>query len=230
MKIAGLQKLSLVDYPGLLAAIVFVQGCNFHCGYCQNPDLVTAEKQFDCSGKEVLDYLSRRKGMIEGVVVTWGEPEIHAGLTDFIKRLKAKEVKVKLDTNGSNPKQLNELLLAGLLDYVALDIKTSFPKYNLVTDLENVTGLVSESIHGVMRSSIPYEFRTTCVPEIVDEKDIEGIGKFVKGAKKYYLQQFRPAVTFDEKFHNIKPYGRKELEKFQSILSKYVEDAGIRGI
>ncbi len=230
MKIAGLQKLSLVDYPGYLSSVIFVQGCNFRCGYCQNPDLVTLEKNFDCSEKEIFDYISRRKGLVEGVVITGGEPAIYADLPDIIKRLKDTGVLVKLDTNGSNPAQLEELFLAGLLDYVALDIKTSLSKYDLVAGPENIARIIPESINKIMRSSIPYEFRTTCVPGIVDEKDILRIGNLVKGAKKYCLQQFRSVVTLDENFQSVKPYSKEDLERFQNILSDFVETVEIRGI
>jgi pyruvate formate lyase activating enzyme len=167
---------------------------------------------------------------VEGVVITGGEPAIYADLPDLIKRLKNTGILVKLDTNGSNPGQLKELLLAGLLDYVALDIKTSLPKYNLVTDLENIAEAVFGSIDHLMRSQVPYEFRTTCVPGIVDKENIAEIGELVKGAKRYCLQQFRPVITFDEKFQNVKPYSREDLEGFQKILKDFVETVEIRGL
>ncbi|MGB2630030.1 MAG: anaerobic ribonucleoside-triphosphate reductase activating protein [Candidatus Omnitrophota bacterium] len=230
MRIAGLQKLSLVDYPGCLAAVVFVQGCNFRCGYCQNPDLVTLEKEFDCSEQEVLDYISRRRDMIDGVVITGGEPVIYTDLPGFIKRIKDTGIKVKLDTNGTAPGQLRELLASGLLDYVALDIKTSLPKYVQLTDMDDIEGTISESVRQIMASDIPYEFRTTCVPGIVDEKDIAEIGSLVDGAKRYCLQQFRPLITLDEKFEKVKPYTRKELERFRDILLGFTEKVEIRGV
>ena len=230
MKIAGFQKLSLVDYPERLATVVFVQGCNFRCPYCQNPDLVTLKKKFDCSGKEALDYVSIRKDIVEGLVITGGEPTIYDELPNFIKRAKAIGTKVKLDTNGANPAQLKELLKSGLLDYVALDIKTSLSKYNLVTDMKNAPEAVSESIRIVMSSETPYEFRTTCVPGIVDEEDLSAIGELVRGAKKYCLQQFRPIITFESKFQDVKPYSKETLEDFKNILSSFAESVEIRGI
>ncbi|MGD2279488.1 MAG: anaerobic ribonucleoside-triphosphate reductase activating protein [Candidatus Omnitrophota bacterium] len=230
MKIAGFQKLSLVDYPGYLAAVVFVQGCNFRCPYCQNPDLVTLEKRFDCSQQEILDYISARKNMVEGLVITGGEPTIYDDLPDFIKRVKNAGVKLKLDTNGANPDQLKELLKSGLLDFVALDIKTSPSKYGLVADSENAPEAVSESIRMLMSSRVPYEFRTTCVPGIVDKEDLSAIVKLISGAEKYCLQQFRPIITFESKFQDVKPYSKETLEDFRSILSASVKSVEIRGI
>ena len=164
MIVAGLQKLSLVDFPGQLAATVFVQGCNFRCGYCQNPDLVTPDKHFDFSEKDFFNYIILRQDMIDAVVVTGGEPTIYKDLPDFAKRIKDVGLKFKLDTNGANPVQLEHMLRARLLDYIALDIKTSFSKYHLVADQKNVEKSVLRSIYLAMLSTVPYEFRTTCVP------------------------------------------------------------------
>ncbi|NQT32595.1 MAG: anaerobic ribonucleoside-triphosphate reductase activating protein [Candidatus Omnitrophica bacterium] len=229
MKIAGLQKVSLVDYPGCVSAVVFVQGCNLRCPYCQNPDLVVPESGFECSEKEVFDYLTARRKLIEGVVITGGEPTIYEDLPDFIKHAKDIGIKVKLDTNGSNPEQLEYLLHENLLDYIAIDVKSSFNKYYLLSDAENVEWSVAESINLTMSSGVPYEFRTTCVPGIVDAEDFHSIGDTVKGAKKYYLQQFRPQTTYDKEYQNIKPYTDRELQKFKLILEEYVEEVKIRG-
>ncbi|MCK4851755.1 MAG: anaerobic ribonucleoside-triphosphate reductase activating protein, partial [Candidatus Omnitrophica bacterium] len=224
MIIAGFQKLSLVDFPGYLCSVVFVQGCNFRCSYCQNPSLVGFEKQTDLSEKEVFDFLSGRKAMIEGVVITGGEPTVYDDLPGFIKKLKEQGFRVKLDTNGSNPVQMEGLLSDKCLDYVALDIKTSFPKYSLVTDISAIVGSVSQSIRSIMESPVPYEFRTTCVPGIVEEEDIAAIGEIVKGAERYCLQQFRPYVTLDPHFQDIKPYSKEVLGKFGDILAAFVRE------
>lgn len=210
--------------------MVFVQGCNFRCGYCQNPDLVARKKKSAYSEKEIFDFLSKRKAIIEGVVITGGEPVICDDLPRFIKKLKDKGFKVKLDTNGSNPDQIEKLLKDKYLDYISLDIKTSYPKYSLVTDMNGIAEVVSRCIGIIMASAIPYEFRTTCVPEIVDEKDVTEIGKTVKGAKKYCLQQFRPQITLDSHFQKVKPYDKETFEKFKAILANYVQDVELRGI
>ena len=230
MKIAGLQTLSLVDFPGCTATAVFLQGCNFRCGYCQNPDLVTCKKDFGYSEKDLFDFLDKRRNMIEGVVVTGGEPTVNGTLPAFIRRIKELGFKVKLDTNGTDPDQLEGLLREYLIDYIAVDIKTSFEKYGLVTDMTEVECSVSESIRIAILSTTPYEFRTTCVPGIVDAEDFRKIGEVVKGAKKYCLQQFRPEVTYDPAFRDIRPYSKNDLENFRGILAEYVEEVGIRGI
>jgi len=209
---------------------VFVQGCNFHCGYCQNPELITFDGHFDFSEKDVLDYITRRKNIIEAVVITGGEPAIHKDLPDFVRRVKALGFKVKLDTNGSRPGQLEYLLRDRLLDYVAIDIKTSFSKYSLLTGQDDIEEALSESIRLLILSTVPYEFRTTCAPGIVDEEDIRLMGKMIKGAKKCCLQQFRPGVTYDKNFRDIRPYSKNDLRRFQGILEDFVETVELRGI
>ncbi len=230
MKVAGLQKLSLVDYPGHLATAVFTQGCNFKCGYCQNPALVTYEESFNCSEKEALDFISSRRDKIDGVVITGGEPTCDKDLPGFIEKVRKLSLKIKLDTNGANPALLMELLKKGYINYLAVDIKTSLSKYDLVTNQKGIEKDISESIFLTILSIIPYEFRTTCVPGIVDEDDFKKIGELVKGAQKYCLQQFRPTVTLDKKFHDIKPYTPKEIKTFQKILEDYVKVVEVRGV
>jgi len=230
MIIAGLQKLSLVDYPGLLASVVFVQGCNFRCGWCQNPDLVVRKDLPPIPEKEVISFLSYRKPIIEGLVITGGEPSIYEDLPVFIDKVKDLGLKVKLDTNGSNPPQLKSLLEGRKIDYVALDIKTSFPKYHLVADIEGISHIVQESARLIMSSDVPYEFRTTCVPGMVDASDIREIAEAVKGAKRYCLQQFRPFVTCDPAFAKVKPYSKETLGDFKKILSSYMQEVDMRGV
>lgn len=230
MVIAGLQNLSLVDYPAHLAATIFVQGCNFHCPYCQNPDLVPIHQQFNFSEEDILFLLPKRKDFIEAIVVTGGEPLIHKDLARFAARVKELGLKVKLDTNASKPDELEEMLRLRLLDYVAVDIKTSFEKYNLVSRLKDIKKNVERSIYVTMLATVPYEFRTTCVPGIVDEKDFLAIGELVKGAKKYCLQQFRPSVTYDKSFQKVRPYPEKRLQAFRDILKGFVQEVEIRGI
>jgi len=230
MVIAGLQNLSLVDFPGHLAAVVFTQGCNFKCGYCHNPDLITFDKRPGLSQEEVLNRILRHNKIIEGVVVTGGEPGIHADLPELMKRLKSTGLKVKLDTNGSNPSQLEQLLREQLLDYIAIDIKTSFSKYSLVTDQKDIETLVKKSIHITMSSEVPYEFRTTCVPGIIDGDDLREIGEEVKGAKKYTLQQFRALKTYDKTFLKVTPYDKETLYHFRDIIAEFVKETDLRGL
>lgn len=230
MRIAGLQNLSLVDYPGKVAAAIFVHGCNFKCGYCHNPDLLKSECSYSTTEEEVLDYLTRRKHVLDGVVISGGEPTLYPDLPDFTAKIKATGLDVKLDTNGADPVMLETMLKGHLLDYVAIDIKTSPSKYHLVTDKPDVENAFLASVRLAMLSTVPYEFRTTCMPGLVEEQDIKEIADIVKGAKNYFLQQFRPLNTFDESCQNITPYTKETLELFKSILEPVVERIEIRGI
>ncbi|MBU0571384.1 MAG: anaerobic ribonucleoside-triphosphate reductase activating protein [Candidatus Omnitrophica bacterium] len=230
MIIAGLQKLSLVDYPGAICSVVFTQGCNFRCGYCQNPDLIPPKTKVDHPEEEVLSFLAGRGNMIEGLVITGGEPTIHKDLPDFIKKVKDIGLKVKLDTNGAEPDLIERLLKEEAIDYIALDIKTALSRYSLVTDMRDALDRVSRTIRLIMLACVPYEFRTTCVPGVVDVGDLDEISKLVKGADKYCLQQFRAAITLDKKFQTIKPYTPAELKKFQETISQYVQRVPIRGV
>jgi pyruvate formate lyase activating enzyme len=227
---AGLQKLSLVDYPGHLSAVVFLQGCNFRCGYCQNPDLIKAQKTFDLNEEDIFSFLEKRRDKLEAVVISGGEPAIHEDLPGFIRELSGYGLKVKLDTNGSVPSMIKKLLQEGLLDYIALDIKTSLSKYHLLTDQRDIDKALAESIRLCMSSGIPYEFRTTCVPGIVDEEDLISIGELVKGAERYFLQQFRPDLTYSASFREVRPFDAVSLERFAAILRPYVKHVEIRGI
>ena len=159
-----------------------------------------------------------------------GEPTINEDLPGFIQRAKGMGFDVKLDTNGSNPGQLEYLLREKLVDYLALDIKTSLPKYAQLTNVPDIAQRVTRSIYLTMLATIPYEFRTTCVPGVVDDKDFRLIGETVKGAKKYCLQQFRPLNTYDKNFENITPYKKEDLRRFRNILEGFVEVVEIRGI
>jgi pyruvate formate lyase activating enzyme len=230
MRIAGLQNLSLIDYPGHLAAAVFVQGCNFRCGYCHNPDLIEIKNGTSIPEEEILEYISSRGDMLEGVVITGGEPCIYEDLPEFARKAKGKGFRVKLDTNGSNPAQLEQMIREKLLDYVALDVKTSLEKYPLFTDKADIAEAISESVRTVILSTLPYELRTTCVPGIVDSKDLWALKDLIKGAKKCCLQQFRPSRTYDEKFMDVRPYSKEKLQEFRGILQEFVEEVEIRGI
>jgi pyruvate formate lyase activating enzyme len=230
MRIAGLQNLSLIDYPGHLAAAVFVQGCNFRCGYCHNPDLIDIKNGTSFPEEEILECISSRSDMLEGIVITGGEPCIYEDLPEFARKAKEKGFRVKLDTNGSNPAQLEHMIREKLLDYIALDVKTSLEKYPLLTDMADIAEAISKSVRIVILSTLPYEIRTTCVPGIVDGEDIRALKDLIKGAKKCCLQQFRPLRTYDEKFKDIQPYSGEELQEFCDILKEFVQEVEIRGI
>lgn len=232
MKIAYLQKFSLQDYPGIISCIIFLHGCNFRCGFCHNPELVEEKEINLISEEEVLDFLSSRKGKLEGIVITGGEPLINYNISDFLKKIKNLGFKIKVDTNGSNPNLLKELIDNKLIDYVALDIKTSKNKYKDVVGID-IVDRIEESIKILINSKINYEFRTTVVPGIVDLEDIKKIklwlGEISKEKlKNYYLQQFRAEKVLDNKFKYIKPHDKNELEKMKQILDDYCEKVEVR--
>ncbi|MBF0252480.1 MAG: anaerobic ribonucleoside-triphosphate reductase activating protein [Candidatus Omnitrophica bacterium] len=230
MNLAGFQKISLVDYPGRISAIIFTQGCNFMCPYCYNKDLVPLTSEYTTEEDEIFKYLEKRKNMIEGVVVTGGEPVLHKNLRSFILRLKEMGYKVKLDTNGTDPEAVKSFVENKEIDYVALDIKTSFKKYHLVTNNIYAHEKTKELIDFLISSDIEYEFRTTCVPGIVEKEDFFDIAGIVSGAKNYYLQQFAPVNTLSPQYAQIKPYTKKSMEEFSGILSQAAAKVSIRGI
>lgn len=230
MRIVGLQKTTLIDYPGLVAATIFTYGCSFRCGFCHNPDLVTGNigGLQVTKAQEVLDFLQKRKGILEGVVVTGGEPLINKDMPEFLRQIKALGYKIKLDTNGSNPEMLAKIITEGLVDYLAMDIKNSLGKYSLATGTDVDTGKIRESVRLIMESGLAYEFRTTVLPEIHEVSDFEDIGSLIKGAPRYAIQGFRPTVTLDPSFRNLPSFTFAELEKIREVMSRYVGTCEIR--
>jgi len=231
MKIGGLQKLTLVDYPNKIAATVFLTGCNFKCGFCHNSGLVNEKETMDrqeIKESEFFDFLKSKQGLIDGICVTGGEPTINADLIDFIKKIKELNFSIKLDTNGSNPETLQELIKQGLLDFVAMDIKTSPDKYEKAVGAEVNLDNIKKSVEIIKKSKINYEFRTTVVPGIVDREDIEKIGKWLKGAKKFSLQQFRNQKVLNKEFERVVPYWDDTLKEFKKILEKYIKNVELR--
>ena len=229
MIIGGLQKLTLIDYPGRLAATVFFLGCNFRCPWCYSSELVLPEKikkQQKISEKELFSFLKERQGLLEGVVICGGEPTINNDLPKFIKKIKKMGYLVKLDTNGSNPKMLKKLIENKLVDYVAMDVKLPKEKYSKILNVD--VNNIQKSIEILKKSKIDYEFRTTVIPTVLDKKDILKIAKWISGAKKYYLQNFRPEKTLDPKFEKMKPYPDKYLLNIQKAISPFFEICEIR--
>jgi len=229
MVIGGLQKLTLIDYPGKLAATVFFLGCNFRCPWCYSSELVLPEKikeQPKISEKEFFEFLENRKGLLEGVVICGGEPTIQKDLPQFVKKIKNLGFSVKLDTNGSNPKMLKRLIKEKLIDYVAMDVKLPKEKYPKI--LKAKVDDIEKSIKILKENRVDYEFRTTVVPTVLDKKDILKIVKWISGAKRYYLQNFRPEKTIDPKFEKIKPYPDKYLLNIQKSISPFFETCEIR--
>lgn len=192
MNINGFQKLTLLDFPGKVAAIVFTPGCNFRCPFCHNASLVThIDLSERISEDDVLSYLNKRKGLLDGVCITGGEPLLQNDVNDFIKKVKDMGYGVKLDTNGSNPQKLKELIDNGLVDYVAMDIKNSKEKYPLTAGCTVDVDAVSKSVELLLFDAVDYEFRTTVVHPLHTVEDIAAVAEWIKGAKRYFIQGFK---------------------------------------
>jgi pyruvate formate lyase activating enzyme len=224
MKFSGLQKISLIDYPDHLASVLFTPGCNLRCPYCHNWQIATNPQPPFLQEGAALSILESRKKYVDSVVITGGEPCMHKEMPKFIAKLKERGFSVKLDTNGFFPDTLEECLL--IVDYVAMDLKTTPEKYKLLGTADT-TGLL-RSIELLKDSKVPYEFRTTIVPEIVTAQDISVMGELVKGAKTYALQQFVASDTLDKRYQTVKPYAPEVIQGFAETLKKYVETVQLR--
>lgn len=231
MRVVGFLKTSLLDWDGMVASVIYLPGCNFRCPFCHNADLVMRSGELpEIDMKAVEGYLNENIDFLDGVVITGGEPTIHSDLPELIKRLRRIGVKVKLDTNGTNPEMLEDLINSGLLDYVAMDIKAPLTgKYNDLSGVHTPVENLKRSITIIMDSGIDYEFRTTVVPVLLKENDIEQIAAYIGGAKKYALQQFRPGDTLDIKFSKLDPYPSHRLREMAERARPYVRKVVIRG-
>ncbi len=232
IRIAGLQKMTLLDYPGKVAAGIFTSGCNFKCPYCHNRDLVFVPDNYEFyQPEEVLSYLEKRKGILDGVCISGGEPLIQENLIEFIAEIKNLGYLVKLDTNGNRPERLKELCETGMIDYVAMDVKNRPDKYAMTVGLNNeVFKLenIRESIAYLMASDVDYEFRTTVVKELHDADDIAEIARWIRGARHFYLQQYTESDNVIQKgFH---AYTADEMRELCRIAQEYVPAAEIRGV
>lgn len=194
MKIGGLIKFTLIDFPGRPAAVVFTQGCNFRCRYCHNPELVYPHLYMEpMPQEELFAFLTRRQGTLEGVVVTGGEPTIHADLLDFMAQIKAMDFALKLDTNGTRPEVLREAYARKLVDYVAMDLKAPLEKYSLITGVDFNPAILKESMQLIVQSGVPYEFRTTYDKTVLTDSDIEAIRALTDGTH-YRVQECLPVA------------------------------------
>ena len=230
MKIYGLQKLTLLDYPGKTACTIFTGGCNFRCPFCHNALLVTdIDSSNTYTEEEILDFLAKRAGLLDGVCITGGEPLMHNDISEFIKKIKELGYKVKLDTNGTFPKKLAELLENRLVDYVAMDIKNSKDKYAKTAGAENINlSDIEKSINMLKSSDIDYEFRTTVVKELHTESDIEKIAEWIRGAKGYFLQNFEDSGNLIG--GNLSAVEKQTLYNMKSKAEAFVQNTQIRGI
>ncbi|OQX63912.1 MAG: anaerobic ribonucleoside-triphosphate reductase activating protein [Desulfococcus sp. 4484_241] len=229
MRIGGLQKTSVIDYPGRLCCVVFTVGCNFRCPYCHNPELVSKSAPPLMDEKEFFSFLSVRKGFLDGVSITGGEPCLWQDLPDFCSRLKADGFCVKLDTNGSMPDMLFDLVKKRLVDYIAMDVKTDPARYTELAGPKVSSEEIVRSIDIIRGSGLDYEFRTTCARPFVDLKTVEIITDMIAGAPLYALQKFRPdRVLAPEFFKDIPQFDADELQKFKAVAEKKVGSCIIR--
>lgn len=227
MVIGGLYRFSLIDYPGRISGVIFTVGCNFRCSYCHNPELV--ENSVDIiSEDEVLSFLNERKDKLDGIVLTGGEPTLQSDIIEFIEKIKKLGFLVKLDTNGSRPEIIKELIDRNLIDYIAMDIKAPIERYREIT-LSNIdTTKILESINLVVSSSIEYEFRTTVVRSLLSKEDILKIGEMIRSARLFVLQEFKPTKTLNPAFLKETSYTRSELADIALSLKGLVKRIIIR--
>lgn len=231
-RIVGFAKTSLLDWDGMVATTVYLQGCNLRCPFCHNPDLIspTAEVE-EVPWNVVEEYLLDNNDFIDGVVITGGEPTQNEDLPDLIRKVREMGLKVKLDTNGTNPEMVEDLLRAGLLDFVAMDLKAPVDRqYDQLCGAEVDLEKIKRSIHLLMTSGVDYEFRTTVVPHYLKAADIEKMASFIGGAKKYALQQFKNDRTLDRRLSQVDPYSEGEVLGMAETARKYVRKVIVRGI
>lgn len=230
MKISGFQKMTLLDYPKKVACTLFTAGCNFRCPFCHNASLVThINNEIDFREEEVLEYLKKRQGLLDGVCITGGEPLIQNDIDKFIGKIKELGYSVKLDTNGCFPEKLKLLVDSSLIDYVAMDIKNCKQKYFLSTGIANLDiAPIEKSVDFLLQGNVDFEFRTTVVRELHTVNDIKEIGEWIKGAPRYFLQNFVDSGDLiDSNLSAVEP---TELYKMQQIAQEFVVNTEIRGI
>lgn len=229
MIIKGLEKQTVLDYPGKLACTIFTFGCNFRCGYCHNPELIIDDDRPEIELDTILKFLEERKAFLDGVCITGGEPTLNKELPYLISKIKAMGYHVKLDTNGTNPEMLEELIRRKLVDYIAMDIKAPLDLYENVTNTKVDKENIQKSVD-LIRNFGNYEFRTTVVPGLFDEKIAKGIGEWLEGSDKFFIQQFRGIKNLDKSFVGKESFSKEDLERFLDIMKPYFKKCDIRGI
>jgi pyruvate formate lyase activating enzyme len=228
--VKGLEKFSPKDFPGFIASTVFLGGCNFRCPYCHNAELVLRpERLADIPMDFFLAYLDSRKGWLEGICVTGGEPLLAEEIESFLTIIKQRGLLIKLDTNGSRPDTLERLLRADLVDRAAMDIKAPLDRYREVTGAKVDTGDIVRSAEILRASDRPVLFRTTVVPGLIGVEDIEAIGRWLRGAEVFQVQQFSPVGTLDAEYGRIKPYGRDEVRRLADAARPFFGEVLIEG-
>lgn len=229
MIFSGFQKMTLLDFPGRVACTLFTAGCNLRCPFCHNASLVLQRSAEQHTEEDVLSYLKKRTGLLDGICITGGEPLMHKGLKDFIKKVKELGFAVKLDTNGCFPDRLKELIDEGLLDYVAMDVKSSMEGYGKVVGIEGFdTAAVEKSIDLLLENRVDFEFRTTVVSPLHTTEDIAALTKRIRGAKKYFLQNF--VDSGDLLGEDLTSLPREVLDKMLTAARENIPEAQLRGV
>jgi len=229
MNIGGWQRVSLIDYPEKICSTLFTQGCNFRCPYCHNPELVEAHLFGECLlGEDIFAFLEKRKGKVDAVSITGGEPTIQPDLVEFIQLIKEIGYLIKIDTNGSRPEVLEKLISRKLLDYIAMDVKAPLKKYRKMTRSDIRPDKIKESIQVIMDSGIAYEFRTTVVKSLLTKGDLGKIATLIKGARLHVLQKFVSSKCLERKFLAEKTYSDEEFEALREKLQDKVQRVVVR--
>ncbi len=230
MKLGGLQKMTLLDFPGRVACTVFTVGCNFRCPFCHNSSLVVSPALPEFPQDDFFAFLRRRQGLLEGVAITGGEPLLHPDMPEFLEKIRALGYAVKLDTNGAFPDRLEAILKAGLADYIAMDVKNSREKYELTAGVTGILPAVERSVDILKNGNIPFEFRTTLVDELHEPEDFAAIGQWIAGTERYFLQGFVDSgdiLAGSERYHAASP---EKAKACLEAVKAYIPNAQLRGI
>jgi len=231
VEIKGIEKFAPLDFPGFISSTIFLGGCNFRCPYCHNADLVLRPQAMATLPLDYfISYLDARKGWLEAVCVSGGEPLVEGELEVLFHVIKDRNLLVKVDTNGSLPKRLEELLGRELVDYVAMDVKAPLRRYRQVTRSDVAEADIARSIEIIRNSGLPHTFRTTVVPGLVGEEDLLEIAEMLRESRLFQIQQFSPRHTIDRNYLQIKPYSREEIEKMAELLKPYFSEVRVEGV
>ena len=229
MEIGGLQRVSLIEYPHRICAVIFTRGCNFRCPYCHNPELVDPNLYASLIPEgEVYSFLEKRRGKLDAVTITGGEPTLQADLARAVRRMKDMGYRVKVDTNGSRPDIVEELTRDHLVDYIAMDIKGPLHKYRSLAGVDISVSDIRRSIETIAASGIEYEFRTTVARSMLTERDLNEIGKLIRGARLYVLQRFVPAKVLDQRFLSQTTFTEEEFTAVRRKLEKRISRVAVR--
>ncbi len=230
MQIKGFHKTSMVDYPGKVTSVIFLTNCNFRCPYCHNPEIVLNDPEIkEISQDYIIKEMKDRKKWIDAICITGGEPCLHKDLPEFIAKVKKEGFLVKLDTNGTNPEMIKELLDKKLVDFIAMDIKSNIEDYEKIAKTKVDLEKIKKSVDLIRNSKVDYEFRTTVVPDMHERENIKKIGEWLKGSKKFALQNFRPGKCMNEFYNEKVGFSKEELNDFKLILDDYFDKVEVRG-